>query len=374
MKKKLRYSLSLARHIYRHKVLAFFSRHKILRVFAVISMVILGIVLLLMIVFRPAGTSQFKRLGSSFSIKYAQELGLDWKETYLALLEDIDIPSLRLMSYWDEYEKENDVYDFETLDWQMDKAQENGAKVSLAIGLRQPRWPECHQPNWADNLAYDEWKQELEEYIAVVVNRYKDHPALESYQLENEAFNQWFGVCNIQDRKVLRQRLTDELDLVKSLDSNTPVIMSLSDQHGFPLGGPTPDIYGYSIYRVVYNTQVIPFYLIYPTPVWYHRMRAQVIDLVKDKPVLVHELQLEPWGPKPTVELSIEEQNRSMSPAQMYRNVDFARQIGLDEGYLWGAEWWYWRKTVKNDPTIWEVAKDIVNQVNTGQKFEKKIR
>lgn len=374
MQKKLNNFLGFVKHTYQHRVVVFYTRHKILKVLTLITLLVLGLILMFVIIFRPVGGSQFKRLGSSFSIKYAQELGLDWKETYLALLEDIDIPSLRLMSYWDEYEKENDVYDFETLDWQMDKAQENGAKVSLAIGLRQPRWPECHQPNWADNLAYDEWKQELEEYIAVVVNRYKDHPALESYQLENEAFNQWFGICDIQDRKVLRERLVDEFELVKSLDDNTPVIMSLSDQHGFPLGGPTPDIYGYSIYRVVYNTQVIPFYLIYPTPIWYHRMRAQVIDVIKDRPILVHELQLEPWGPKPTVELSIEEQDRSMSPAQMYRNVDFARQIGLDEGYLWGAEWWYWRKTVKNDPTIWKVAKDIVNQVNTGQKFEKKIR
>ncbi len=62
-----------------------------------------------------------------------------------------------------------------------------------------------------------------------------------------------------------------------------------------------------------------------------------------------------------------------MSPKQMYRNVDFARQIGLDEAYLWGAEWWYWRMTEKDDPIIWETAKDIVNQVNTGQDFQKKL-
>lgn len=374
MQKKLKNLIQFIKHIYQHRVMAFFKRHKILRVLTLIFLFIFGLILVLMLVYRPAGDNQFKRLGSSFSIKYAEELGLDWQETYLALLEDIDIPSLRLMSYWDDYEKENNVYDFETLDWQMDKAFENGATVSLVLGLRQPRWPECHQPGWADNLEYTQWKNELEEYIGVVVNRYKDHPALESYQLENEAFNQWFGICNIQDRKVLRERLVDEFNLVKSIDSTKPLIMSLSDQHGFPFGEPTPDIYGYSIYRVVYNTQIIPFYLVYPTPVWYHRMRAQVVDLLKDRPIIVHELQLEPWGPKPTVELSTKEQDRSMSPAQMYRNVDFARQIGLDEGYLWGAEWWYWRKTVKNDPIIWDTAKDIVNQVNTGQTFEKKIR
>lgn len=374
MQKKLKKFLDFVKHTYKHKVATFYGRHKVLKILTIIAITFFSFVLLLTIVYRPSGGNQFKRLGSSFSIKYSEELGIDWQEAYMALLEDIDIQSLRLMSYWDDYEKENNQYDFETLDWQMEKALENDAKVSLALGLRQPRWPECHQPNWASNLQHEEWKSELNEYIAVVVNRYKTHPALESYQLENEAFNQWFGICDIQDRKVLRERLVEEFNLVKSLDSEHPVIMSLSDQHGFPFGQPTPDIYGYSIYRVVYNTQIIPFYLIYPTPVWYHRMRAAVVDVVKDRPILVHELQLEPWGPKPTVELDTKEQDRSMSPAQMYRNVDFARQIGLDEGYLWGAEWWYWRKTVGNDPIIWETAKDIVNQVNTGQDFQKKIR
>jgi len=351
----------------------FFARHKALRVISWTALIFTVLVLILIVVFKPLQTHQFKRLGASYSIKYAEELGLDWREAYLALLEDIDIPSLRLMSYWDMYEPENDVYDFDTLDWQMDEAQRNNAKVSLAIGLRQPRWPECHQPDWANSLNYSDWKEELEEYISVVVNRYKNHPALESYQLENEAFNQWFGVCNVQDRKVLRARLTDEFDLVKKIDPNHPVIMSLSDQHGMPIGEPTPDIYGYSIYRIVYNSQVIPFYLLYPTPVWYHRMRAQIIDWTKDRPIVIHELQLEPWGPKPTPELSIKKQNRSMSPTQMYRNVDFARQIGIDDGFLWGSEWWYWRKTVKNDPIIWNTAKDIVNQVNTEQEFQKKL-
>lgn len=355
------------------KFTGFIGRHKVLRILLWVSLVLVSILLIIMLVFKPLRSSQFERLGSSYSIKYADELGIDWQEAYVALLEDIDIQSLRLMTYWDMYEIEDDVYDFQSLDWQMDQAQKNGAKVSLAMGLRQPRWPECHQPDWADELNREDRNAELEEYIAVVVDRYKDHPALESYQLENEALNHWFGICNVHDRKLIRERLVNEFDLIKELDPEHPVIMSLSDQHGIPIGEPTPDIYGYSIYRVVYNTQLFPGYLIYPTPVWYHRMRAQIVEWIKDRPIIVHELQLEPWGPEATVNLSIDEQNRSMSPKQMYRNVDFARQIGLDEAYLWGAEWWYWRMTEKDDPIIWETAKDIVNQVNTGQDFQKKL-
>lgn len=372
MKKKTKGSKKSATQIWA-RTTRFVGRHKVLRGFLWFLLGTTVVILILMLAFKPLRNSQFERLGASYSIKYAEELGIDWQDGYMALLEDIDIQALRLMSYWDIYEVENDVYNFETLDWQMDKAYENGAKVSLAVGLRQPRWPECHQPTWADDLSRDDRNAELEEFITILIKRYKNHPALESYQLENEALNHWFGVCHVHDRGLIRDRLINEFNLIKSLDPEHPVIMSLSDQHGLPTGEPTPDVFGYSIYRIVYNSQLFPGYLLYPTPVWYHRIRAQIIDWIKDRPIIIHELQLEPWGPDPTVDLSIDEQNRSMSPKQMYRNVDFARQIGLDEAYLWGAEWWYWRMTEKNDPIIWETAKDIINQVNTGQDFQKKL-
>lgn len=351
------------------KIRAFYAQHKILKIISIIIGSILILAAILAFIFRPSATHKIQRVGVSFSVKYAQELGIDWQEAYMALLDDIDINYLRLMSNWDRHEPVDDQFNFEELDWQMDRAHEAGARVSLAIGLRQPRWPECHYPDWAKRMPREEWHPKLMEYLEVVVNRYKHHPALMSYQLENEALNHWFGECFVHDRAHLKEDLAKEFELVKSLDSQHPVVMSLSDQHGLPAGEPTPDIYGYSVYRVVYNTQIAKGYFVYPTPVWYHRMRAWIIDVLKDRPILVHELQLEPWGPAPTPQLSIPEQDKSMDVQQMYENVDFARQIGLDEAYLWGAEWWYWRKTVLEDPDPWVAAKDIVRQINKQLKF-----
>lgn len=351
------------------KVRAFYGRHRVLKVITFILLGLLALVLILSIIFRPARNHKIERVGASFSIKYSHELGIDWRGAYNALLKDIDIGYLRLMTHWDLHEPVDDQYSFEDLDWQMDRAAEEGAKVSLSIGLRQPRWPECHYPEWAKRMPREEWHPKLMEYIEQVVNRYKNHPALESYQLENEALNHWFGECFVHERDKLKADLTKELELVKSLDNTHPVIMSLSDQHGLPVGQPTPDIYGYSVYRIVYNTEISKGYFLYPTPIWYHRMRAWLIDIIKDRPILIHELQLEPWGPAPTTQLSIPEQDRSMNSLQMYRNVNFARQIGLDEAYLWGAEWWYWRKTVLDDSGPWATAKDIVRQINRGQRF-----
>lgn len=300
--------------------------------------------------------------GVSFSVKYAEELGVDWRDNFTALLDDMELRHFRLMSYWDEHEPEKGVYVFDDLDWQMEEAHKRGAKVSLALGMRQPRWPECHKPNWYNDLNKKQQDEALFDFVEVVVERYKDHPALLSYQLENEAVNTWFGECTAED--IDKQRLIDEFQHVKQLDPNTPVWMSLSDQHGPPLREPVPDRYGYSVYRTVYNDKTGPFkfYLTYPTPVWYHKLRAQWIELVHDRNIFIHELQLEPWGPVGTAWLDVEEQDKSMDVDQIRTNVNFARKIGTPLIYTWGGEWWYWRMTEHNDPSIWEAVREEFNR------------
>jgi len=301
--------------------------------------------------------------GASFSVKYANELGVDWKNNFTALLDDMKIRNFRLMSYWDDTETERGVYNFENLDWQLSEANKRGAKVSLAIGMRQPRWPECHKPQWYKDLATKQEKDDaIIQFTQKVVNNYKDNPAISSYQLENEAVNNWFGECKPED--IDQKRLKREFDAVKAIDSEHPVYMSLSDQHGLPLGKPVPDKYGFSVYRIVWNDKTGPFkfYATYPTPVWYHRLRALWIKTFKNRDVFIHELQIEPWGPEATVNLSVDEQNRSMGPSQIKENVRFARKIGKKDIYTWGGEWWYWRKTKLNDPLIWNTVKKEFNR------------
>jgi hypothetical protein len=89
------------------------------------------------------------RLGLTFSARYAADLGLDWRETYRALLDEIGVRRLRLPVYWDLIEREKGRTDFEDLDWQIAEAKKRGATLILAIGQRVPRWPECHIPAWA---------------------------------------------------------------------------------------------------------------------------------------------------------------------------------------------------------------------------------
>lgn len=311
--------------------------------------------LLYAFVFTPVKNPNY---GVTFVKERAEEYGVDWKANYLALLDDLKIRNYRLVSYWSAHEPERGQFDFTNLDWQMDEAAKRGAKVSLAIGVRQPRWPECHEPGWAHLMGGHEWKQALYAYMEVVINRYKNHPALASYQLENEAVNNWFGTCDKPDR----ERLVEEFNLVKKWDPNHPVYMSLSDQHGLPVNAPNPDKYGFSVYRWVWNDKVPPQgYILYPTPVWYHRARAAIIELTKGREIFVHELQMEPWGPEENKNLSVDEQNKSMSVDQIPKSFDFGRRIGSPDIYLWGGEWWYWRK-VNGDSTIWEKVREQLNK------------
>jgi hypothetical protein len=292
--------------------------------------------------------------GVSFSIKQARNLEVDWQANYLALLDELQFKRLRLMSYWDESEPKRGQLDFAALDWQMDEAAKRGVKVSLGAGLRQPRWPECHEPEWATYLRGHEWKQALYAYMEIVANRYKNHPALDSWQLENEGMNNWFGTCDLPDR----ERLVEEFALMKKWDPNHRVLMSLSDQHGLPINPPVPDGYGFSVYRIVWNDKVQPNgYIYYPTPIWYHRLREQVIAAWQHRPSFIHELQMEPWAQQNFKNISIDEQNKSMSTQQIPKSFMFARQIGMKEIYLWGGEWWYWRK-VHGDPSVWNTVSE----------------
>src|SRR3990167_7300395 len=141
--------------------------------------------------------------GVTFVPDYARYYDLDPREVLNALIHDLRLKQIRLVSYWDDIESSPGNYDFTELDWQFAMAKTAGVKVSLAIGLRQPRWPECHIPSWAEIKSKPEWVANLKTFMTKVIERYKDNSVLDSYQLENEFFLKVFGLCTDFDRKRL---------------------------------------------------------------------------------------------------------------------------------------------------------------------------
>lgn len=180
-------------------------------------------------------------MGASFIPDYAQSLGVDPQSTMDGLL-NIGVKHFRLVSYWSDGEPAKGQYDFSQLDWEFKKAEAAHAKVTLSLGLRQPRWPECHMPDWAASESFSQWGPQLRNYVKAVVNRYKDSQALQSYQIENEYFLKGFGICETIPHSMDRQRLVNEYNLVKELDNRRTVIVNRSNNAlGCPVGAPTPD-------------------------------------------------------------------------------------------------------------------------------------
>jgi hypothetical protein len=301
--------------------------------------------------------------GVTFIPDYARYYDLDPKETLVALRDDLGFKRYRLVSYWKNIEKEPGKYDFSELDWQFDEIEKAGGEITLAMGLRQPRWPECHPPGWVNGQTKDQWYPELLNYIAAVTERYKDRPALVSYQLENEYFLGVFGECGPYGAE--RERLVEEFELMKSIDTNTPIIVSLSNNYlGIPIGDPRPDQFGVSVYKRVFDQTITKRYFEYPFASWHYASRAGWSEIMTGKSSMLHELQAEPWAPTDTKSATIEEQNKSMDAKRLKERIEYGKATGFRDIDLWGGEWWYWRKVKMNDPSLWETVRANIPKEN----------
>lgn len=295
--------------------------------------------------------------GVNFSQKHAINLGLNWKETYLALLDNLGARRLKIAVHWDFVEGEGPGLFFDDVDWQMKEAEKRNARVLLAIGMKTPRWPECHIPQWAKSLGKKDMQNAVLAMLEGIVSRYKNSTALWGWQVENEPFFP-FGECAPTDRNFLKK----EVDLVRSLDGKHPVVLSESGEASFWIEAAAyGDVVGITLYQKAWVGQ-LGISVDYPLPPIFYWRKAQLINTFFGKNVIGVELQAEPWGPSLLYESSLGEQKKTMNPALFKENIEFARRTGLDTFYLWGAEWWYWLKEKHNDSAMWQEARLIFKE------------
>ncbi|HHH14336.1 MAG TPA: hypothetical protein ENJ78_01355, partial [candidate division WWE3 bacterium] len=267
--------------------------------------------------------------GVNFSNKYAEELGLNWQDAYLEILDDLNVKNIRLVAYWDEIEPANNQYDYSKIRWQLDEAKKRDVKVILAIGKKVPRYPECHTPSWWSSLTDTQKTKELHEYLATTVNTFKDYPNITTWQVENEPFFP-FGECD----KVTLQELKEEVSLVRNLDSSRPILIQDSGEGGlwFP-SYKFADYLGISMYRRIWynfwNVLLGKFiYFKYPLAHWTYRIKALAVGIPYQK-IIVTELQAEPWGPGSNAILSQEEKDKTMSKHQFLTTITYAQKAGF---------------------------------------------
>ena len=303
--------------------------------------------------------------GLSFTPNYAKSLGLDPRETYLSMLNDLKVKDLRLSAYWDDIEPfdsaQGKPFHFEDLDWYIDQAKERSAQVNLAIGYKLPRWPECRAPEWVRHevrngspVDSQELRQRQLLMLEKVIEHYEANPTITAFQLENEPLLK-FGICPEPDREFLNQ----EVAFVKT-KTNKPIILTDSGElRPWKTPMQISDIFGTTLYRVVENPWLGPFQ--YPFRPWFYSIKSDLVRKVfapDNQRTIISELQAEPWAMQPLTDITVDEQVRRFSMSQFMESVDFARKTGFDSVYLWGAEWWYYMDS-KGHPEYLEFAKSL---------------
>lgn len=333
---------------------------KFLKVLFYIFLAILAVVLIFFVYFNLPVKAPDKKidLGVTYSARYAREIGLDPKETLSVILDDLDVKNIRIPVYWDYAEPEKDKYNFSEIDWQLSEAERVRAKVILIIGQKVPRWPECFVPQWIGDDKEARY-QELLEFVGATVERYRGNNTVAYWQVENEPFLA-FGVCPKIDGNLLDL----ELATVRAIDPNRKVIVTDSGELSLWVkAARRADVFGTTLYRSVVTHRFGGIAMDYPIGPNFFKFKYWLIrTFAGQNNIFICELQGEPWLDGWTVDQPVSDQLKSMNAEKLRGNVEFAKKTGFDTIYLWGVEWWYWMKTEKNYPEVWEEAKKLFSE------------
>ena len=328
---------------------------------------------------RPIPQAPPSTVGFTFSQRQAEYLTLPWDEVYQAAL-DLTPTVIRLGAYWDEIEPAEGLYEWSTLDEQLDHAEERGMDVVLTVGMKAPRYPEYFLPPWLEqrlDLAPGATVSDVEElrsrtlaFIERVVRRYRDHAAITYWQVENEPLDpagphHWrIGpgflarevalVRELDDRPVILTMFVEVNPLMllpwrqRELESRAAMILNLADVLGL-------DLYPSRGFRS-YGRD---WYFSWPAWMW----RPSVVELQRitqrmGRRAWIMEAQAEPWEPGLLV-YTDSPLSRSVQPLRAATVVGQLRDIGFDTIMLWGVEHWYMRRIRHRDSSWWDSMLDF---------------
>lgn len=291
--------------------------------------------------------------GITYSKKYAENIGLDWQETYLSILDELNVKYVRIPVYWDQVEKQPGVFDFSDYDFLIQEGEKRDVKFILNLGMRVARWPECHFPLWLNKNDKENLQSRTVKMIEAGVSHFKKYNSIEYWQVENEPLLNSFGVCPPGDYNFLKE----EVAFVRTLDDRPIIVTATGELSFWRKEAKIADVFGTTMYRVVYNP--LTGYIRYPYPVSFYTKKAKMAGMEKEN-VFVIELQAEPWIPEQDIanvyDLTYQ---KSFNLEQFKANAQFAINTGFKRTYLWGAEWWYFKHKLGENSDYWEFAKTL---------------
>ncbi|MCU0548217.1 MAG: beta-galactosidase [Leptolyngbya sp. Prado105] len=304
-------------------------------------------------------------LGTTFSQLQCSYLGLNYQETFRQIC-NLGIGRVRLCSYWNELEPSRNQFDFTKLDWLLDESDRCGIEVVLTVGMKAPRWPEFHFPDWlkAEQDTEDNSKP-LDSHPAIadrtlqlvdrVVNHTRTARGLRYWQVENEPLTQleitagrFLSPEFVHQEVTLVRRLAlpnQKILLTNAISLPSPLA---EDDIAFQESLAVADAVGINVYTRVPDGDL--GYLEPQEDYWKKLQDWQQALQQQGKEAWIAEAQAEPWEPNQLVAMD-DIYYPSASPERMTELISMVRNLGYSPVLLWGSEYWHWHQ--KNGRSHW---------------------
>lgn len=298
-------------------------------------------------------------LGTTIDIDQITNTGLSL-DFVIKHLSNLPINPIRVGIRWNKVQSKRKRYSWTGYDRLLGELSDNGKEIILSIGMKSPRWPEFHIPDWA--LERYDFKQKhtfsktdvvlykyLSEFIQSALERYKRRNAIVAIQVENEPLfrfgpNRW---------KIDIALLKQEIDIVKKT-VNFPVLIS---SPGLPTTGLLAEFlkgrFGQKRALSVTDEIDIIGFNIFPRFESRQWGRAQIFEASSlawkylsywtktftssGKKVWISELQAEPWQME-KVNFKDAYANKTCDPDKVMRYIKRVEKMGIDTVLLWGTE------------------------------------
>ncbi len=290
--------------------------------------------------------------GTSFAHPHAKWMGLDVHKTCTAVCE-MGFESIRLGVYWNECEPQQGSFDFSAITSLLQIAQKKKQSVVVTVGMKAPRWPEFYIPSWTSQQDIH-FEELLLAFIKETIQRLSSFSCITHWQIENEPLDP----SGPSKHTVPIDLLTKEVATVREFDSSRPIVLTVwgnetVKRNTIATLHSHADVIGVDLY---YKVPFLKWFFVGPRQ---SEEKLQATLQHTGKEYWITELQAEPW----------EEGNvfaegfvsKTMNTSILIENIKQAKKIHPSRIYLWGAEYWYWKKE-HGDGSLFETVKKVIQR------------
>lgn len=322
-------------------------------------------------------TNDFKPLyGVSYSFEQADWYGLDPREDYKKLLDEVKPDWVRLPFFWDQMVDEGGSLKIDDLKFAIEEAEKRDVKVVIALGAKTPYYPETHFPaeikdqvKFGQRLTPDHpIVDELLNIDKKVVDELSEYPNISHWQVENEPL-----LGDPRGISVSVDLVKKEVEVVRNADpKKRPVILNhpagwYFDRSWLDLLSilEVGDVYSTNAYFKTKGTHLFaakvsgvelripwPDFFVWPVQPW--PLLSPPYETFKKKAeergvgFWVMEMQSEPYIREVK---DAEKAVFHFSARDVEKGNSFLKSYGINSIGFWGAHFWQFR--AKNGDNTW---------------------